>query len=572
MKAFLDKISQLTSVKEVVLLNPEGELLYLHPIETGSDLSRQIPQWQQIITSLNRPETVDFIFENGRYYLARIAVGTLLIGMISDDQLKTIKDGCTAVREKLKDSSIRKNVLLRMFSDSRKRLRPAHIKLLQLVAGPEVVKVLSPILDNADRIHSGKGRNLVVATCQVLGHCRTPDALSALKTYPSAYESNSVHRDGVQAAKIAIAQLELDNLHTTPAETDLLDVPVSINVSDTGSPTIEVVRPEDQKIKTLAEQGSKAEAVSLIMASIRKFAGEKNFTEADRYRQMLIAADSMALRDIISAAEIIEEEKSSSLSEALIGTWENLIEELSLEEFSALYFASQPQNTVAGEAIVEQGDFLSNLYFVNSGRVQLYTSKNGRELVFKTVEEGEIFGADCFFDISVWTVSAKSLGASLSVLTWERLAALKQDYPALQNNLLKYCNRFRGYHQFFQKPSTSRRKHERKKLDGRATMEVLDESGNKTGKVARGDLLDISQGGVAFVLRFHRKEYATDLLGKQVNVVIKPEHSVTAIDKNGLVKAVRCHDFVGNDYSVHLQFDTAIDGTKVAQAAAKKSG
>jgi len=571
MKAFLDKVSQLASVKEVVLLNPEGELLYLHPVDSGGDISRQIKQWQEIITSLNQPDSVDFMFEHGRYYLTRNAVGNLLIGMGSDEQLKIIKDGCTAVREKLKDNSIRKNVLLRMFSDSRKRLRPAHISMLQLVAGPEVVKALSPILENADRIHSGRGRNLIVAACQVLGHCRTTEALKALRKYLGTYETNAAHRDGVQAARIAVAQLELDKLDASPAQTQQLDFPVSAPVSKTTAPEFIAQSPEDQKIKALVEQGSKAEAVALIMQSIRKCSAEKDFSEAERYRQMLIGTDSMALREIISAAEIIEEEKSSSLSDTIIATWDSLIEELSLEEFSALYFASEPENTRAHETIVEQGDFLSNLYFVNSGRVQLYTTKNGREVVYKTVEEGEIFGADCFFDISVWTVSARSLGASLSVLTWERLAALKQDYPAVQNNLLKYCDRFRGDHQFFQKPSTSRRKHERKRLDGRATMEVLDESGSKTGQVARGDLLDISQGGVAFVLRFHKKEYATDLLGRQVDVTIKPEHSANVIQRSGLVKAVRCHDFVGNDYSVHLQFDGTIDATDVSQAAAKKS-
>jgi hypothetical protein len=37
------------------------------------------------------------------------------------------------------------------------------------------------------------------------------------------------------------------------------------------------------------------------------------------------------------------------------------------------------------------------------------------------------------------------------------------------------------------------------------------------------------------------------------------------------VKAVRCNDFVGNDYSVHLQFDEKIGVTEVSQAAARKS-
>ena len=223
------------------------------------------------------------------------------------------------------------------------------------------------------------------------------------------------------------------------------------------------------------------------------------------------------------------------------------------------------------EIIAEQGDFLSNLFFVNSGRVQLYTSNNGKDTPFKTVEEGEIFGADSFFDISVWTYNAKSLGANLSVLTWKRLASLNKDYPALQSNLLEYCSRFRTDSAYFGKPSTSRRKYERKKLAGRATMELLSMTGDETGQVARGDLLDISQGGVAFVLRFHRKEYATDLLGKHVKVIIRPDNSITPLKKSGMVKAVRSHDSAGNDYSVHLEFDELLGATEVSQAAATSS-
>ena len=98
-------------------------------------------------------------------------------------------------------------------------------------------------------------------------------------------------------------------------------------------------------------------------------------------------------------------------------------------------------------------------------------------------------------------------------------------------------------------------------------MELVASDGSGTGQVARGELLDISQGGISFVLRFHRKEYATELLGRNIKMVIRPENSLSPIERTGKVKAVRNYDFVGNDYSVHVEFDSIMRPTEVANAA-----
>ena len=570
MKPFLNKIAELSSVQQVLLLDPEGALLYSFPSvsdENDEHLATQTFDWQQLIEDLGSPETADFAFESGRFYLIRLALGNLLVGVNHDQHINTIKEGCSMVRDKLRDETILRNVLIRMFIEHRRAIKPQFIRGLKSVAGPEVADVLVPFLNSADLLPDDNRASLITATCEVLGHCRTKTALDTLKSYLHNGQPANRAPQTERAVKIAIAQLELDNVER-PTDPREIELPTA-QTSETAPDSLQRERsPDDQKIQNLIKQDKKTEAISLIMDLIRDNAEKKDFAEAERYRQLLMVTDSMALREIISAAEIIEEEKSASINDTLIATWGDLINELSLEEFSALYHATRPRNCTVEEIVAEQGDFLSSLFFVNSGRIQLYTTRNGRDTPFKTVEEGEIFGADSFFDISVWTYNAKSLGANLSVLTWNRLASLKSDYPALQNNLLEYCNRFRTDPAYFGKPSTSRRKYDRKKLSGRATMEILNMTGEETGQVARGDLLDISQGGVAFVLRFHRKEYATDLLGKHVRVIIRPDNSITPLQKNGMVKAVRCHDFVGNDYSVHLEFDDILGATEVAQATA----
>jgi hypothetical protein len=471
-------------------------------------------------------------------------------------------------------------VLMRLFHENTSALRPQHVRLLRSVAGPEVAAVLIPILKNQELLSSSSGNDLIEAVCEVLGYCRTSEALQSLQAYLQKYEGSQEAGQPLEAAHIAVAQLQLDRLESNPAEPLDLDKTTVVR-STAGGPSPDTksaierlgkLSPTEQEIQKLLDQNKQDLVLPRILELIGSSARKKDFAQAERYRQLLISGAPMALREIISAAEIIEEEKSSSLSAMVLSTWDELIQALSLEEFSALYYATQPRNTTSGEIIVKQGDFLSNLFLVNSGRVQLYTTRHGTDVPFKTVSDGEIFGAETFFDISVWTVSAKSLGASLSVLNWDRLAVLKEDYPALQNKLMDFCARFRGGDTHFAKPSASRRKYERKKAVGRATIDTIDEQGKEMGQVSRGDLLDISQGGVAFVLRFHKKGKAVDLLGKRLKIAIKPEQATVPMLRTGLVKAVRSYDFVGNDYSVHVEFDDLLSSTEVAQAAAKKSG
>jgi hypothetical protein len=280
--------------------------------------------------------------------------------------------------------------------------------------------------------------------------------------------------------------------------------------------------------------------------------------------------DSMALREIIRAAEIIEEAKSSSISSELLANWKDLVAELGSDGFSALYHAMEQKVYAAGELVVEQGTLRSSLYFVNTGQVQLLTVTDGREKPFRHVTSAEIFGVDTFFDISVWTISAKSMGADISMLTWENLKRLKKEYPSLRSKLEKYCHQFKSPQTYFKRAATSRRRHERINVAGDAQVTLLDKDGKASGQGARGELLNISRGGVAFVLHFSKKKNAVPLLGRKVRVAMHPKGVVKPFVRNGQVKALGCHDFVGNAYSLHIEFDTELPDAEVLQAAARQ--
>jgi hypothetical protein len=275
------------------------------------------------------------------------------------------------------------------------------------------------------------------------------------------------------------------------------------------------------------------------------------------------------LREIIRAAEIIEDQKNASITDEYHAVWSKLAKLLSTEEFSSLYHATVHKHYSNGAIIVDQGQYISTLFFVDSGRVQLFSTSHGGEYALKIIEAGEIFGAETFFDISIWTMSARSLGADISLLTWDRLLKLKESNPALRTKLMDFCSQFKLTNISFDKPGTTRRRFERVKISGKVAVALLQKLGEESLFGTKGNLLDISRGGLAFSMRFSKKKNAVALLGQDVSVTVRTDLSTHPVQRNGVIKAVQCHDFVGNDYTIHMEFQETLSSAEVSQAVGR---
>jgi CRP-like cAMP-binding protein len=417
----------------------------------------------------------------------------------------------------------------------------------------------------------------------VLGQCASVAAKHALNNILQKNSSGRITLGNEEkyAAQVALAQLELDlpeETNTTHHKNTLTDnitegypersVPKSTSASFADQSTEQM--PEGQKIRELLHQNRKSEAVALIMEHIAICAGKKQFDLAEKLREWLIKIDFALLKEIIRAAEIIEEAKNASISDELLRVWYKLTKALSAEDFSSLYHVMEHRQYDNGELIVQQGEFLSALFFVNSGRIQLYSASQGGEYVLKVIGAGDIMGAETFFDISIWTMSARSLGADVSLLTWDRLVKLKESHPALQTKLMDFCSQFKLNDIFFNKLSTTRRQFERIKVSGKVAIALLKKMGDEIFLGTKGDLLDISKGGLAFSLRFSKKQNAIALLGQGLRVTVRTDVSAVSVHRNGIVKAVQCHDYVGNDYTIHMEFGEELSSAEVSQVIGSK--
>lgn len=576
MYTFLTKLAQLDAINDVFLLSEGGEVLCAMPAEASVKIAGGIARWREVVDGLAGAPSADFFFEKGCFYVHNVHIGHVIVSMKEARSLERVKMACTQVEKKLVEPLVRKKVLLKMMAEVDEACKPHLVRELAPAAEPvdrEVAGQLIALLRQVQGSPQGR-EELLASLCEALGHSSSPEALAALEDYMC--KNKAMLPETLQTAvKVSVQQLllelpqarvtEQEKKENVPAASAPAPGPKAISPGGKGPSN----SPEHRQIEELLSSGKKSEAIAQIMAAIEAAAHNRQFERAENLRELLIQVDSMALREIIRAAEVIEQAKRVSVKPEYQEAWADLALVLASEEFSALYHAMTPQVFAKDAMVVRQGDFSSSLYFVNSGRVQLYAVSQEREIPLKSFGAGEIMGAANFFEISVWTVSARSLGAEVYVLTRKKLQRLKESHPALKAKLLEFCARFPSEKALFSRTGRSRRRFDRKKASGRASIVLLDEQGQETSVGAKGDIIDVSKGGLSFSLRFSKKETAAALLGKKIRITIRPENSNATIACNAKIMAVRCCDFIGSDYSLHVEFQQELDHSQLQQVLGK---
>lgn len=312
--------------------------------------------------------------------------------------------------------------------------------------------------------------------------------------------------------------------------------------------------PEERQILDLLGKGEEEKGKKLLLEVIAVTAGKGRFEDAENLRKWLIEIDPMALDIIVKAAKIIDNEKIAVIDEGHLATWSDLLEIIDLNEFSGLYHSLEHRWFADGEMIAGRGSAQSVLYFINSGRVELFLHEDEKDVPVRTMGQGEILGADFFFEASIWTINARSLGAELSCLELDRLQQYQTDFPALEANLYDFCRRFRIHRDSMEKIGRDCRVFERFRIDGRVIIRLLDKAGNTTGiRAKKGDLFDISAGGVSLRLLFPLKKYVRLFFGRKVNLAMElPTGSMFKM--TGIILSLRIQPYAGRLYTVNVRF------------------
>lgn len=317
---------------------------------------------------------------------------------------------------------------------------------------------------------------------------------------------------------------------------------------------------QEELVDQYVKQDNKESAVKLLFDLIVIYAKKKDFAKAEVLREKLYEVDLMALSEIAKSGEIIDEEKSESIDQDHLVIWSKLYDTLTGEQANALYYAMKEVTYDVEETIFKQGERNSNLYFINQGQLKLVYSEGGREVLLKTLGTGHIAGEDTFFFESVCTTSMITLSrVKLNFLEKDALSKWGDEFPGLESRLNDYCLKLKSVRDLLKAQNLDRRSQKRVKISGKGVIQLLGASGKPLGRAFKGELSDISVGGLSYTIRISKKETVRLLLGRKMNIkfALPVEGSKQKIDKNGTAIGVRSHPL--HDYSIHIKFDKLLD-------------
>jgi CRP-like cAMP-binding protein len=315
--------------------------------------------------------------------------------------------------------------------------------------------------------------------------------------------------------------------------------------------------PMEKEVDRLVEENDTAGAVKLLLEMIERQAQSHNFAQAEALRERLMVVDDMALSEIIKAAEIIEEAKSSAQDPDHLRRFAGLYDNLTQEETNTLFFGMQALRVDAGDVLYHQGKPNNRLFFLDQGQLNLFFTRQGRDSLISILEAGAIAGQDSFLISSFATTSlAAQSRADLHVLDLATVTQWKADQPGLVDKLEQFCQRH-SVGDLVAAKGMERRTSRRIKMEGQVMAHIMGDDDAPAGKPFRGDLADLSNTGLSFFIRATDRA-ARMLLGRKLKVrfTVKTPSQDQTVERKALTVAVNAL-YIG-DYSVHLRFETPL--------------
>ena len=476
--------------------------------------------------------------------------------------------------------------LLKVLPDVSLRMKVQLVKNLGRAADESVVEPLTGLLDDCKLYHGQERLALAEEICRTLGEGGTDTTVPVL--HDIIDDSAKLFGSGaVEAAKNAIRSIRKRGgiaQHSPKAQVETgepsLQQPEKTirkteNKAENSVAQYACVTsiPEEQEVYDLLAKDKLESAKKVLLNLLEKSAKQKQFDDAEALRMRLIEIDSMALAEIIKAAEFIEDAKTEGVDQDHILIWSGLYDLLSTEEFNDFYHNLQHESYSVDTDIVHQGDPQSRLYFVNKGRVKLYYQEGGDEILVKTLSGGQVFGGDSFFNDSIWTLNASSVGsAEISTLSMDIVEGWKDKYPALEAKIRDYCLKASTENEFFLSSDADRRDVTRHAFSDTVYLDLLDKEGKRTDTTMRGTGSDLSRGGISFLARINRRKHARILLGRAVDVRFGEDVTAGAESGGvfpGHVVAVRNLHSVDLGRSVHVCFDEEIESKALSKLLGK---
>lgn len=429
------------------------------------------------------------------------------------------------------------------------------MQLGQAAEDKNLVDALLELLQSRKAFLEETAVELIVKICVALKSSPQKVVVDALNELLEERKDCSGKTDPITVAALdALSVIEPQYRHTTQESigfSDSYDDEINISNPDINNPSILAI---DQSIEEYLAQGDLEKAGAKLFSNAVNAARNKDFITAELLRDKLLDINPLALTEVIKLGEIIEEEKNSTINNHHISVWSDLYEKMSTDEFNALYYAMRHESYSPEEVIVKTGENDSSLYFVNSGAVTLSCQCDNKESFLKRLQPGEVIGVGPFFSVSLWTVSMTAQTATqIHVLSRNKFQELRKSHPKIERKLEEFCTRYDTVPELLKMSGSDRRESARYSITVTVKNILLDPYGNAGKKAFRGELIDISKGGLCFSIKISSRKNARLLLGRQIIT------EITLGDGNilkcfGVIVGVKFHELEVHDFSVHVKF------------------
>lgn len=449
-----------------------------------------------------------------------------------------------------------KRYLLSALSLVNDELKPHLVLQLGQLGCTECVDVLLDLLANRETIADHVRDELLGQLCIVLRLAPQQRTLILLRQLVAEREKKGGGRDSVSLIAKRTLQVLEPQLQPATKESSGEEVEVSFDSDLHAEQKARLgLRGVEAKIQRLLQENKMAEVTTLIADHAIQAAKEKDFVTAEILRDRMMAVNPNALIEVIRVGEIIEDEKSHAISSHHLTIWSELYDFLDTETFSALYHCQRLQEYQANEVIVHQGEANATLFFINSGQVAITCSHGKKEVFVKRLDSGEIVGVGPFFDVSVWTVTLTTITpVKLMILERQPFLKLLPKHPGLESRLADFCRRSDNIAELLQSSGENRREEVRHALQLTVVNCLVDSHGKPSPQKFRGQVEDVSIGGLALLIRISKKENARLLLGKHI-VSFLPMGLAEERELRGEIVGVTLLDYVEKDYIVHVRFE-----------------
>ncbi len=320
------------------------------------------------------------------------------------------------------------------------------------------------------------------------------------------------------------------------------------------------------EIDAMLDGGKIDKATALMYKKIIDLARQKDFESAETLRDKLLEVNPDALQDVIRASEIIEEEKNSPNASVHTEIWNDLFKTITTREYEFLLSALRVEQYEKGEKIISAGEIDPCLYFLNSGTAQLSCSSGNRDTFLKRLQPGDVVGVAAFFSSSVWTVSVTAQQrCRLHVLHRDIYNLADEKYPELEEKLFDFCKRQEMVRDLVRMSGRDRRDFARYSVNITINNILLDQYGESDGRrIFKGELMDISRGGLSFSIRIANKKSAQHLLGRQIISEIKMKNAAI-LKCFGIIVSVRYIHEIAKEFSVHVKFYSELEQNKITE-------